>query len=247
MATSCNYTPGQPSALDASCSARVRIACVFLGSDGAVSCSYNDDQFQGSAALATASMRETDGGMERRWSRRESTRRGRTRMTRRGANCWRAGMDDRRDKSNEKGVVVVVVIYLTPSVLIIPRRRHGDKVITFTASPNGNPFISLAPWVRFLQRTRTQLLIIPMQLARFVPNCHPLPSPHWYHARVPFFCPYTYSQLFRHGVYEMPLSTYPLPKRVRKQRIIAFLVLALPQECMVQRLPRRDPLDRFGV
>jgi len=86
-----------------------------------------------------------------------------------------------------------------------------------------------------------------MQLARFVPNRHSLPSPHWYHVRVPFLRPDTYSQLFRHGVYEMPLSTYPLPKRMRKQRIIALLVLALPQKWMVQRLPRRDPLNRLGV
>jgi hypothetical protein len=72
-------------------------------------------------------MRETDGGMERRWSRPESTKSGTTMMTRRGANCWRAGIDDRRDKSNEKGVVVVVVIYSTPNVLIIPRRRYRSR------------------------------------------------------------------------------------------------------------------------
>ena len=186
--------------------------------------------------------------MERRWSRRESTKRGTTRMTRRGANCWRAGMDDRRDKSNEKGVVVVVVvvvIYWTPRVVIIPRRRRRQKLSRSQPHLTVIQFISLAPWVRFLQRTR--LLIISMQLARLVPNCHPFPSPHWYHARVPLFRPDTYSQLFCHGVYEMPLSTYPLPKRVRKQRIIALLVLALPQKCMVQRLSRRDPLDRLGV
>lgn len=86
-----------------------------------------------------------------------------------------------------------------------------------------------------------------MQLARFVPNRHPLPSPHWYHARVPFLRLDTYSQLLRHGVYEMPLSTYPLPKRVRKQRVVSFLVLALPQKWVVQCLPWRDPFDGFGV
>ena len=165
---------------------------MFLESDGADSCSYDDDQFQGSAKLATASIREADGGMERRWSRRESTKRGTTRMTRRGANCWRAGMDDRRDKSNEKGVVVVVVvIYWTPRVVIIPRRRRRQKLSRSQPHLTVIQFISLAPWVRFLQRTR--LLIISMQLARLVPNCHPFPSPHWYHARVPLFRPDTYS------------------------------------------------------
>ena len=86
-----------------------------------------------------------------------------------------------------------------------------------------------------------------MQFARFFPNRHPLPSPHWYHVRLPFLRPDTYSQFFRHGVYEMPLSTYPLTKWVWKQRIIAVLVLALPQKCMVQRLPWRDTLNRLRV
>jgi hypothetical protein len=119
------------------------------------------------------------------------------------------------------------------------------QAITYTASPNGKSVYQPTPPVRLLRRTR--LRIIPMQLTRFVPNRHPLPSPHWYHARVPFPRPDTYSQLFCHGVHEMPLSTYPLPKRVRKQRIVSFLVLALPQKRMVQRLPWRDPLDRLGV
>lgn len=79
-------------------------------------------------------MRETDGGMERRWFRAESTKSGTTMMTRRGANSCRAGIDDRRDKSNEKGVVVVV-IYSTPSVLII--KTGTSYHVHSLTSPNG--------------------------------------------------------------------------------------------------------------
>lgn len=50
------YTPGQPSVLAASCSERVRTWRSFLGLRETDPCSYNDDQFQGSAELATASM-----------------------------------------------------------------------------------------------------------------------------------------------------------------------------------------------
>ena len=117
------------------------------------------------------------------------------------------------------------------------------QAITYTASPNG-----ISQRRRFdSYKGHDRLRIISMQLARFVPNCHPLPSPHWYHARVSLLRPDTYSQLLCHGVDEMPLSTYPLPKRVRKQRIVSFLVFTLPQKWMVQRLSWRDPLNRLGV
>jgi hypothetical protein len=48
--------PGRPSVLAANCSARVRTGCFFLGLEMTDPCSYNDVQFQGSAALATVIM-----------------------------------------------------------------------------------------------------------------------------------------------------------------------------------------------
>jgi hypothetical protein len=47
-------------------------------------------------------------------------------MTRRGANCWRVGIDDKLDKSNEKGVVVIYLRRVCSSSQGAGP-RHGDS------------------------------------------------------------------------------------------------------------------------
>src|SRR6266852_2550532 len=94
--------PERPSVLVANCSARVRTAGFFLGLAMIDPCSCIDDQFQGSAELATVIIWKANSPKRFRPQR---TRRGTTRTSTRGASWSRA-------KSVEV-VVVVVVIYFT--------------------------------------------------------------------------------------------------------------------------------------
>ena len=73
-------------------------------------------------------------------------------MTKIGANCWRTGIDDKRDKSNEKGVVV---IYLDRVCSSSQGKTDAEtrQPITLATSPNGNRGHP-RPRVRFRQRTR---------------------------------------------------------------------------------------------
>ena len=77
-----------------------------------------------------------------------------TRITRRGANCWRTGIDDRRDKSNEKGVVVVVVIYSTPNVLIIPSLAKDEDITQSGSQPRRLKLIQLSAYAISLIPTK---------------------------------------------------------------------------------------------